>query len=344
MSKKQSREEKIDRLHQSAGSPFKLNIREFRPPMNFIVPKLPEFNEKTDDPDQHVLHYETAMTLWQHSDELMCKMFPQSLDGGAIKWFNKLHAHSIGIRKEESIRKFTRRFKQELAYVDGASNQIVIEAYKQAYQYEQRGVYGSLVKRPPNTLEGLYDRVEEYARVEDDSKAREMRHVNRSSNHPNDGRKDNSKNRSSGHHNDRGEERGKNQGERMKTEFQKYHDMKMTPLNIQLTEFYEKIIKDLSLPCPLPAETRDKRDNNKYCKFHKDHGHKTEKFRALQIKVHRMIDARNIQEYVKKDFGKGPGQFGTTHMINAHVINVSHARIHSMTRRASKDESGRKLR
>ncbi|XP_026459418.1 uncharacterized protein LOC113360084 [Papaver somniferum] len=57
-----------------------------------------------------------------------------------------------------------------------------------------------------------------------------------------------------------------------------------------------------------------------------------------------MIYAGKLQEYVKKDFGKGHVQFGTTHMINAHVINVSHARIHSMTRRSSEDETRRKLR
>ncbi|XP_026452374.1 uncharacterized protein LOC113352818 [Papaver somniferum] len=242
---------------------------------------MPEFDEKTDDPDQHVLQYETSMILWQHGDELMCKMFPQSLDGGAIKWFNNLPAQSIGtyhelvgefcahyrynrrdrkechdlflleIRKDESIRQFTRRFKQELADVDGANDQSVIEDYKQAYQYDQRGIYGSLVKRPPKTLEGLYNRVEEYARVEDDSKARETRYVHRSSNHLNDGRKDKSKNRSNAQHNDRGEVRENYQSERMEAGYQKYHDMKLTPLNIQLAELYEKISKDLIPPRPL---------------------------------------------------------------------------------------------
>ncbi|XP_026384337.1 uncharacterized protein LOC113279909 [Papaver somniferum] len=52
-----------------------------------------------------------------------------------------------------------------------------------------------------------------------------------------------------------------------------------------------------------------------------------------------MIDAGKLQEYVKKDFGKGPEKFGTSH-----VINVSHARIHSMTRRTSENETRRKLR
>ncbi|XP_026377771.1 uncharacterized protein LOC113272080 [Papaver somniferum] len=343
MSEKRSREERIDKLHRNARAPFKLNIREFLPPMNFQVPKLPEFDEKTDDPDQHVLHYETAMTLWKFSDELMCKMFPQSLDGGAIKWFNQLPAQSINtyhelvgefcshykynrrdrkgchtffllvIRKEESIRQFTRLFKQELTDVDGANDQVVIEAYKQAYQYDERGVYGSLVKRPPKTLEELYDRAEElydraeeYARVQDDSKARDTREVNRSSNHPNDGRKDKSKNRSSGQQNDRGEVREKNQGERMETGYQKYHNWKMTPLNIRLTELYEKISKDLSPPRPVPAEKRDKHDKSKYCNFHKDHGQKTENCRSLQIEVQRMIDAGKLQEYVKNNFGKGP--------------------------------------
>ncbi|XP_026459015.1 uncharacterized protein LOC113359631 [Papaver somniferum] len=50
-----------------------------------------------------------------------------------------------------------------------------------------------------------------------------------------------------------------------------------------------------------------------------------------------MIDAGKLQEYVKKDLGKGSGQFSTPH-----VINVSHARIYLMTRRASEDETRRK--
>ncbi|XP_026396702.1 uncharacterized protein LOC113291380 [Papaver somniferum] len=224
--------------------------------------------------DHHVLYYETAMTLWQYNDELMCKMFPQSLAGGAI--------NSISSRLSRSI--LTKSWLTNSALTTS--------------------VYGSLGKRSPKTLEELYDRAEEYAQVEDDSKARETREVNRSSNHPNDGKKDKSKNRSSGQHNDRGEVREKNQEERMKTGYQKYHDMKLTPLNIRLTELYEKISKDLSPPWPLPAETRDQ---SKYCNYHKDHGHKTENCRYLQIEVQRMIDAGKLQEYVKKDFGKCSG-------------------------------------
>ncbi|XP_026436186.1 uncharacterized protein LOC113334055 [Papaver somniferum] len=274
MSKKRSREEKMDRMHREAGATFKLNIREFRPPMNFQVPKLPEFDEKTDDPDQHVFHYETAMTLWQHNDELMCKMFPQSLTDGEITWFNHLRAR------------------------------LIRTYHKMEYQYDQRGVYGSLVKRPPKTLEELYDRAEEYTRVEDDSKARETREVNRSSNHQNDRVKDKSKNRSGGQQSDRGEVREKIHGERLESGYQKYHDLKLTPLNVRLTELYEKIGKDLSHPQPFPAETRDKRDKNKYYNYHKDVGHNTENCRALKIQVQRMINAGKLQEYVKKDFVK----------------------------------------
>ncbi|XP_026429963.1 uncharacterized protein LOC113326449 [Papaver somniferum] len=233
------------------------------------------------------------MTLWLYNDELVCKMFPQSLAGGAIKWFNQLPAQSIGtyhelvgefcshykynrrdhkgchvlfllgIRNEKIIRHFTRRFKQELADEDDANDQVITEAHKQAYQYDQRGVYGFLVKKPPKTLEELYDPAEEYARVEDDSKDRETRDVNRSSNHPNDGKKDKSKNRSSEQHNDR--------------------------------ELYEKTSKDLIPPRPLPAKTRDKLDKSKYCKIHKNHGYKTENCRSLQIEVQRMIDAGKLQ-------------------------------------------------
>ncbi|XP_026377699.1 uncharacterized protein LOC113271996 [Papaver somniferum] len=193
----------------------------------------------SDDDINTITEARLCEMIEKHSDELMCKMFPQSLDGGAIKWFNKLLTQSfgtyhelvgefcshykynrrerkgchdlfiLGIRKEESIIQFTRRFKQELDDVDGANDQVIIASYKQEYQHDHRGVYGSLVKRPANTLEELYDRAEEYARVEDDSKAQEMRDVNRSSNHPNNRKKDKSKNHSSGQYNDRGEVREK---------------------------------------------------------------------------------------------------------------------------------------
>ncbi|XP_026459409.1 uncharacterized protein LOC113360075 [Papaver somniferum] len=87
----------------------------------------------------------------------------------------------------------------------------------------------------------------------------------------------------------------------METGYQKYHDMKLTSLNIRLTELYEKISKDLSPPRPLPPETRDKRDKRKYCNYHKDHGHKNENCRSLQTEVRRMIDAGKLQERASED-------------------------------------------
>ncbi|XP_026437131.1 serine/threonine-protein kinase fray2-like [Papaver somniferum] len=148
------------------------------------------------------------------------------------------------------------------------------------------------------------DRTPDLNNRRNDSKDRETREVNRSFNHPNDGKKDKSKNRSGGQHDDRGEVREKNHGERTETGYRKHHDMKLTPLNIRLTDLYEKISKDLSPPRHFPAEIRDKRDKSKYYNYHKDIGHNTENCLSLKIEVQRMIDAGKLQVYMKKGFSE----------------------------------------
>ena len=105
---------------------------------------MPAFTmfDGSNDPYDHMLHYNQAMTLNTENDHLLCKVFRVSLQGPALAWFHKLLSYSINpfnklwtafisrylcsirqkrnisslqtiIKKEEeSIRDFTRRFGQ----------------------------------------------------------------------------------------------------------------------------------------------------------------------------------------------------------------------------------------
>ncbi|XP_026425296.1 uncharacterized protein LOC113321613 [Papaver somniferum] len=302
------------------------------------------------------------MTLWEFSDELMCKMFPQTLTDGAIIWFNQLKSRPIGTyeklveifcehynynrqgrknshslfmlhqRKGGGIRQFLQRFKQELAEVVDESDETAIEAFRQAFPWDLNGMYNSLTRKPAKNLEELYDRAEEYARVADDQKAREARDVDITacnSQSKGGGKKSKLKNHPKGQPNERTEA-----GEKTPKQ-----EKKLTPPNIGLSELYEKIKRELKTPRPLPADTRDKRDKNKYCAYQKDIGHTADSCGALQFEVQGLIDNGLLQEYVKKELH--PTQ---VNLALSRVINVSHARINSIARRASVDASKIKLR
>ncbi|KAF9600839.1 hypothetical protein IFM89_013074, partial [Coptis chinensis] len=54
-------------------------------------------------------------------------------------------------------------------------SKFIIQAFKDAIGYDRSGLYSSLTRQPPFSKSELFDRVEEFARVEDDLKARILR-------------------------------------------------------------------------------------------------------------------------------------------------------------------------
>ena len=58
---------------------------------------MPAFTmfDGSNDPYDHMLHYNQAMTLNTGNDRVLCKVFPASLRGPALAWFHKLPLNSI---------------------------------------------------------------------------------------------------------------------------------------------------------------------------------------------------------------------------------------------------------
>ena len=62
-----------------------------------------------------------------------------------------------------------------------------------------------------------------------------------------------------------------------------------------------QIKDDLYLKWPRPLHlSPNVRDKNKYCRFHKDHGHNTEDCKDQKEQVEELIRKGKLQKYVKK--------------------------------------------
>ena len=59
-------------------SPLGQHILSYKPPREFVIPAFTMFNG-SNDPYDHMLHYNQAMTLKADNDRLLYKVFPASL-------------------------------------------------------------------------------------------------------------------------------------------------------------------------------------------------------------------------------------------------------------------------
>ena len=128
-------------------TPLGQHILDYNPPRGFSIPPFTMY-DGSSDPYDHMLHFNQAMILNSGDDRLLCKVFPASLKGPALAWFHKLprglvntfgelwaafvsqylcfvrqkrnisSLQSILKREDESIRDFTRRFRQAVEQID----------------------------------------------------------------------------------------------------------------------------------------------------------------------------------------------------------------------------------
>ncbi|GMN63113.1 hypothetical protein TIFTF001_032193 [Ficus carica] len=92
-----------DLLKKVKQSPFTQSVADTVFLVNFHTPSFLKFDGMTD-PHEHMYQYLQVMhgtTMPREiRDAIMCKLFPQSLKGPALKWFCQLTLKSIGSFKE----------------------------------------------------------------------------------------------------------------------------------------------------------------------------------------------------------------------------------------------------
>ena len=306
------------RLNDMLSTHFCSHIIHYNPSKGFLVPKFSTY-DGSSDPFDHIMHYRQLMTLDIGNNTLLCKVFSVSLQGQALSWFHHLSPNSVDnfrdlseafvgqylcsarhkknisilqnikMQENESLREFVKRFGQAMLHVEAYSMDTVFQIFKQSI-CPGTPFFESLIKKPPTTMDDLFRHASKYSMLEDDVRAATQQilvaeqtsrsGVERSSKLP-----------------DRPRPSSRRQEEPSHPELPPF-----TPLSIS----YEKLlllIQDLSnfrWLEPLRADLF-KRDHNKKCAYHKEHGHTTETCRSLHYLVEKLIKAGHLKQYLRSD-------------------------------------------
>ncbi|KAF9589567.1 hypothetical protein IFM89_025693 [Coptis chinensis] len=130
---------------------------------------------------------------------------------------------------------FRKRFQTLLNVTDPPSDQFIIQAFKDAIGYDRSGLYNSLTRQPPFSKSELFDRAEEFARVEDDLKARQLREENLQKN-----KKESGRNSSNYKGQDKNKQNNFQSGQNSKPTQPNKEEKIFTPLSMKLSEVHSK--------------------------------------------------------------------------------------------------------
>ncbi|XP_030945831.1 uncharacterized protein LOC115970321 [Quercus lobata] len=288
---KEKTDRSVDKMIRATDSPFTVAVLECPVPSKFRLPQLEPF-DGLKDPQDHLNTFKTTLGLQQPPDEILCRSFPTTLKGAAREWFTKLPnssidnfdqlssaflRHFIGgqrprrpvdylltIRQgeKETLRSYVKRFTQETLEVDEVDNKVQLTTFKAGLK--SRDLVASLAKNPPKTMAEMLLKAQKYMNAEDALAA--IKDTER----PGDKSKWEDDRR--GQKRDRPKRRN-NDGNRRKDD--------RNPRMIK-DEHYLKWSRPLH-------SSPNVRDKNKYCRFHRDHGHNTEDCRDLKEQIEELI-------------------------------------------------------
>ncbi|WJZ84532.1 hypothetical protein VitviT2T_004132 [Vitis vinifera] len=269
------------------------------------------------------MHYCQLMTLDIGNDPLLCKVFTASLQGQALSWFHRLPPNSmdnfkdlseafvgqylcsarhkqnintlqnIKMQDNESLREFVKQFDQAVLQVEAYNMDDVLQIFKRSICLGTP-FFESLAKKPPTTMDDLFRRASKYSMLEDDMRAatQQVLVVGQAS-------------RSGAKRSAKLPDRPRPSNRRQEGP----SSSKMPPLT-PFSISYEKLLpmiqdmSDFRWPRPLGTDP-SKRDHNKKCVFHKEHGHTTEACRCLHYLVEKLIKAGHLKQYLRSDARSG---------------------------------------
>ncbi|RVW52932.1 hypothetical protein CK203_072721 [Vitis vinifera] len=241
------------------------------------------------------MHYRQLMTLDIGNDMLLCKVFLASLQDQALSWFHRLPANSIDNFRDLSevfVGQYlcSARHRQNISTLQNIKMQknetlrefvkrfgqaiLQVELYSMdaILQIFKRSIcpgtlfFKSLAKKPPTSMDDLFWRASKYFMLEDDVHAATQQVL------------------------------VAGQAAKAKPpEASKHPTILGHPTGGKMSDARHSF-----------GRLSPKRDNNKRCDYHKDHGHNTETCRSLHYMVEDLLKAGHLKQYVRIE-PKGEG-------------------------------------
>ncbi|GFZ01925.1 hypothetical protein Acr_15g0005340 [Actinidia rufa] len=315
----------VDALVRQTDPPFTKRVLGARISSKFKLPTQLGIYEGKTDPMDHLDSYKSLMSLQGCSDEVMCKAFSATLKGPARSWFRKLspgtidsfgelsrlfvanfmscrnrqknasHLFTVHQKETESLKDFVKRFNQAILEVEDPSDKVIIMAMMEGLR--PGPLFDSLSKNVSETLSALQSKADKYIAAEELAEAKRRRR----------GKDDHKRKEPDTRRNDYREETRykrpdqdpKRSNNRRPRTPPRRPEFILPPLNAPVAQVLSEIKHEEFVKWPGKIKTDpQKRNRNKYCEFHRDHGHNTEDCFQLKEQIADLIKRGYLRKYI----------------------------------------------
>ncbi|GFS29200.1 hypothetical protein Acr_00g0005780 [Actinidia rufa] len=284
----------VDALVRQTDPPFTKRVLGARISSKFKLPTQLGIYEGRTDPMDHLDSYKSLMSLQGCSDEVMCKAFSATLKGPARSWFRKLssgtidsfgelsrlfvanfmscrnrqknasHLFTVHQKETESLKDFVKRFNQAILEVEDPSDKSKADKYIAAEELAEakrrRRKKDDHKRKEPDTRRNDYREETRYKRPDRDPKHSNNRRPRTPPRRP---------------------------------------EFILPPLNAPVAQVLSEIKHEEFVKWPGKIKTDpQKRNRNKYCEFHRDHGHNTEDCFQLKEQIADLIKRGYLRKYI----------------------------------------------
>ena len=285
------------------------------------MPSLDSY-DGTRDPFNHIATFKTTMHLQGVPDEIMCRAFPTTLKGPARVWFSKIPSNSVssfeelsklfvnnfieGQRhkcsssslltieqgKSESLRSFITCFNREALSVDEVDDKLLLAAFHNGVNSDI--FIHKLYEKEPQSMAELVHSAQNFMNAEDAIITKKRKRYERIKANP-------SRHFEQGPHSKKGRTEEKKDRDNKKPG-PSARNQQYTPLNIPFEQVLMQIKDDPSLKWPEKMKgDPNKRNRNKYCCFHRDHGHDTDECFDLKQQIENLIRQGKLRNFLGRN-------------------------------------------
>ncbi|XP_065636727.1 uncharacterized protein LOC136070561 [Quercus suber] len=310
----------VEDLVHRTDSPFTASINGHPLPPKFKMPSL-DSCDGNRDPFDHIATFKTTMHLQGVPDEIMCRAFPTTLKGPTRVWFSKLPPNSVSSFGElsklfvnnfiggqrhrrstsslltieqgenESLRSFITRFNREALTVDEVDDKLLLAAFHNRVNSDL--FIHKLYEKEPQSMAELVHSAQNFINAEDAIIAKKRKRTERMETNP-------------ARHSEQGPRpkkgRTEDKKDREKRAGPSARNQQYTPLSVPLEQVLMQIKDEPSLKWPEKMKgDPNKRNRNKYCRFHRDHGHDKDECFDLKQQIENLIRQGKLKNFLGRD-------------------------------------------
>uniref|UniRef100_A0A2N9GEV7 Uncharacterized protein n=1 Tax=Fagus sylvatica TaxID=28930 RepID=A0A2N9GEV7_FAGSY len=270
-------------LHQISHSPFSKEIESARLPRNFSAPTYVMYDGKAD-PVGHISHYRQSMAYTPRQQCFDVPNVPIKL------------GTDVPSMDSESLKNYSARYWEVYNEVDGGTEDMAMKTFKEGLHPESE-LRHSLSKRSARNMRDLMSRIEQYVRVEEDrARTGALSAQSRPQRRPNNT-----------------EQKRAEIPPRNPARFPRPKEAGgvYTVFNQPIYRIMGDIKNEpfFMWPAPLGGDPT-RRDPNKYCSYHREKGHMTEKCFTLKKHLDDLAKAGHLRRYIsdgqRQHYHEGP--------------------------------------